>query len=121
METKILGDTGESIAVKFLQAAGYNIITRNFRYSRNAEIDIIAEIDNILVFVEVKTRYSDKYGTPAEAVTINKQRKIILAATKFLQNNNFFDRTCRFDVIEIYANKNSEWKVNHIQNAFEVN
>ena len=121
--TKDLGDAGEDFAVTYLQSQGYNIINRNFRYSRFAEVDIIAEIDGTIIFVEVKTRHSNKYGRPSEAVSINKQRKIIEAAMKFLQDNNYFDNSCRFDVIEVFANKNKDfngWSLNHIKDAFMV-
>ena len=122
-EKKKLGDIGESTAANYLLRKGYNIIVKNFRYGRNAEIDIIAEINDTIVFVEVKTRTNDKFGTPAEAVDNRKQQKIIMAAEKFLQVNNFFDRACRFDVIEVFADNyidSNDWRINHIENAFEV-
>ena len=121
--TKTLGDAGEDVATTYLQNKGYNILAKNFRYSRFAEVDIIAKIDDIVIFVEVKTRRSQKYGTPAEAVNIQKQHKIFKAATKFLKDNNLFDISCRFDIIEVFASNEGEaasYKVNHIQNAFEV-
>lgn len=122
--TKTLGDAGENIASTYLQNKGYNILARNFRYGRNAEVDIIAEFDGAIIFVEVKTRRNQKFGTPAEAVNMQKQKKIIMAAMKFLQDQGLFDRLCRFDVIEIFANNDENhvgWKINHILNAFEIN
>lgn len=122
MKTKNLGDDGERFAVKYLQSKDYRILEKNFRYSRNAEIDIIAEVDDTIIFVEVKTRSSQSYGRPSEAVTINKQQKIIQAAQNFLQSKNLFECSCRFDVIEVFANGTNcaDWKINHIENAFEV-
>lgn len=123
MRSKILGDAGENVAANYLQNNGYKILAKNFRCSRFAEIDIIAEIADTIVFVEVKTRRSSKFGMPSEAVTPQKQHKIILAANKFLQENKLFDRACRFDVVEIFAINDGEvgnYKINHIQNAFEV-
>ena len=124
VRTKKLGIEGENLAVEYLQFAGYEVITKNYRAGREAEIDIIAKSNDVLIFVEVKTRSNDKCGTPAESVDIRKQKKIITAAMKYLQENNLFDNACRFDVIEIYAKsgKNmSNWKVHHIKNAFEIN
>ena len=123
MRTKTLGDKGEDVAANYLQNNGYTILARNFRYGRFAEVDIIAEFDRTIVFVEVKTRHSDKYGRPAEAVSVVKQNKIIKAAMRFLQVNNYFDRCCRFDVIEVFANKNKnfkDWKINQIEDAFYI-
>ena len=122
LTTKQIGDAGEECAVTFLEHNGYKILFKNFRIKR-IEIDIIAEYDDIIIFVEVKTRSSNKFGTPAEAVEIHKQRKIILAAKMFLQKNKIFDRCCRFDVIEVFSNYNvnqDQWHINHIENAFEV-
>ena len=123
MRTKTLGDAGENAVTNYLQNKGYNILARNFRYGRFAEIDIIAEIGDTIVFVEVKTRRSNKFGMPAEAVTPQKQQKIITAATKFIQDNELYDRSCRFDVVEVFeinSDGNISYKINQIPNAFEV-
>jgi len=118
--TKDTGKTGEQVAADYLQANGYEIVEKNFRV-RRAEIDIIAKFNDVIAFIEVKTRRSNKFGTPAEAVDFHKQNKIILAANAFLQKNNLFDQSCRFDVIEVFASPNvKNWKINHIKNAFEV-
>ena len=120
---KILGDVGEEFVTNYLQSKNYEILARNFRFGKTAEVDIIAKVNDIIVFVEVKTRNNKRYGTPAESVTLKKQQKIIQAATKFLQDNELFDKACRFDVIEVFANGNQNpnyWKCNHIENAFEI-
>ena len=116
--TKNLGNAGETFAANFLEQHGYKILARNFRV-RSAEIDIVAEIDGVIVFVEVKTRSSTKHGLPVEAVNFRKQQKIIQAASVFLQDEKFSDAPCRFDVIEIYSN-GTEFSARHIQDAFEV-
>lgn len=116
--TKKLGNAGENLAATFLENHGYKILERNFRI-RAAEIDIIAQKGGEIIFVEVKTRSNIRKGTPAEAVNLHKQKKIIEAASVFLQDENFYDCACRFDVIEIiFAGK--FFKINHIENAFEV-
>lgn len=119
MKTKIAGKLGEDCAAKFLESKGYTIVARNFRI-RTAEIDIIAQIDGVLVFVEVKARSNIRHGLPIEAVNLRKQRKIIEAASVFLQDDNFCDCACRFDVVEIYLSGERVEQVNHIENAFEV-
>lgn len=116
---KTLGKLGEDCAAKFLEAAGYTIVARNFRI-RSAEIDIIAQLDNVIVFVEVKARSNIRHGLPVEAVNLRKQKKIIEAAGVFLQDEKFCDCACRFDVVEVYLRGEHVEKINHIENAFEV-
>ena len=116
---KIVGKLGEDCAAKFLEAEGYTIVARNFRI-RSAEIDIIARRDNVLVFVEVKARSNIRHGLPSEAVTLRKQKKIIEAAGIFLQDEEFCDCACRFDVVEVFLNVKCVEEINHIENAFEV-
>ena len=113
------GKFGEDCAAKFLEAKGYTIIAKNFRI-RSAEIDIIAKLDNVIVFVEVKARSDIRHGLPSEAVTLRKQKKIIEAASVFLQDETFSEYACRFDVVEVYLNGERGTEINHIENAFEV-
>ena len=119
MNKKILGNIGEDAAAKFLEGKGYEIVARNFRI-RSAEIDIIAQLDDVIVFVEVKARSSIRHGLPSEAVNLRKQKKIIEAAGVFLQDENFCDCACRFDVVEIFLRGQIVEEINHIENAFEV-
>lgn len=119
MSKKNLGKFGEDCAAKFLEDSGYTIIARNFRI-RSAEIDIIAQKDNVIIFVEVKARSNIRHGLPSEAVNFRKQKKIIEAAGVFLQDENFSDCACRFDVLEVYLNGERVREINHIENAFEV-
>ena len=77
-----LGKLGEQIALNHLVDLGFHILERNWRYKR-AEIDIIASKEDILHFVEVKTRTSTKYGNPEEAISINKMRMLMLAAEEY--------------------------------------
>ena len=117
---KQLGKTGELLAVKFLKQKGYQIIEQNYR-SAWGEIDLIAQDGDVLVFVEVKTRRSLKFGAPQIAVTNSKQRKMSKAALEYLQEKDFFDYVCRFDVISIvFPPDPSEPIIEHIENAFEL-
>ena len=116
----INGANGETIATKYLVKKGYDIVALNYK-SRFGEIDIIAQRDDEIVFVEVKTRYEDSLYEPKEAVTKHKQRKIINTALMFLSASN---NNCQphFDVVEVILPKNPflKAKVNHIKNAFST-
>ena len=116
-----LGKTGELLAVKFLKQKGYQIVEQNYR-STWGEIDIIAQDEDVLAFVEIKTRRSLKFGTPQSAVTNSKQRRISKTALEYLQEKDLFDYICRFDVISIvFPPEPSEPIIEHIENAFELN
>lgn len=114
-----LGAWGEEKAARFLQQQGYAVVARNF-HSRFGEIDLIAENDEYLVFVEVRLRKSTRYGTPEETVDARKQQKLQLIAEYFLQKWPT-DKQPRFDVVALYAKDGMETKplpVRHIKNAF---
>ncbi len=114
----IYGKSGEKQAAKFLKKNGYKLIETNFR-TPVSEIDIIAFDKKVLCFIEVKTRKSDAFGTPSEAVDFKKQRKIIQGAYLYLQNRES-DFEVRFDIVEVYADKNfKDVKFNLIKNAFD--
>lgn len=113
---KDIGKIGEEQAYKYLINNNYEILERNF-LCRSGEIDIIAKNNDEYVFIEVKTRVSKRYGTPAEAVNINKQKHIINATRYFVYKNSLENSNIRFDIIEVYLNKNSKL-INHIKSAF---
>lgn len=113
-----LGQKGENAAVLYLRMKGYRILERNFR-SRYGEIDIIAFKDDTVVFAEVKTRGSHPVATPASAVDIFKQKKIIKTAYFYIMNKQPSDVDMRFDVIEVSAS-GVRYRINHIENAFEI-
>ena len=112
------GKLGEDIALEFLSKKGYRLIERNY-HSRFGEIDIIMKNDRYIIFVEVKLRKNNKYGNPAEFVTVKKQQKIIITAEDWLINNKT-ELQPRFDVIEIYMPENNQVSINHIENAFDA-
>lgn len=114
-----IAKTGESLAVAHLKARGYAILERNYRAVRG-EIDLIAQDGDFIVFVEVKTRRSLKFGLPQTAVTTQKQRQISKVALAYLQTHNLFDAPCRFDVIAIHLSSRLELlKLEQIESAFE--
>ncbi|MBV8696207.1 MAG: YraN family protein [Chloroflexi bacterium] len=95
-----LGRTGERLATEHLTALGYRILERNFRCTCG-EIDLIAEHEQDLVFVEVKTRRGTAYGLPEDAVTLRKKRKIIQVATCYLDERCCPERSWRIDVVAV--------------------
>lgn len=112
-----LGETGEKIALRFLEKKKYRIVKRRFRLFRG-EIDIIAYDRRILVFIEVKTRRTHAAGFPEEAVTLKKQEQIKKVALGYCAMNNLLDVESRFDVISLSYEERQGFKITHIENAF---
>lgn len=104
MEKRSFGDFGEEMAAQYLRRQGYAILARNYR-CRFGELDVIAEQGDELVICEVKTRASDAYGYPAEAVGRRKMKSIRSAAKYFVSAAGMTDKKMRFDIIEIYLNQ----------------
>jgi putative endonuclease len=109
------GDWGEKLAAAYLIEKGYSIIEKQWQYARY-EIDLIAQKDNLMVFVEVKTRFSAEYGEPWTAVNLNKQRKICRSADYYLR---FFrvDAEPQFDIVSIVRAEGTT-KITHLERAF---
>jgi putative endonuclease len=95
-----LGRRGEELACDELQRRGYEVVARRYR-TRAGELDIIARHGDYLVFVEVKARHDGAFGGPEEAVTLQKQQKLVWMATDYLTRSGLHDRPCRFDVVAI--------------------
>lgn len=117
------GNLGETIATNFLIKNNFIILKQNYRYGRLGEIDIIALENEYICFIEVKTRSSTLFGTPAEAVNYQKQNRIKRLAQIFLKESNLLDKPQRFDILEIMLeyNKfgsNKAKYINLIRNAF---
>jgi len=110
-----LGEQGETIAAIRLQQHGYKLITKNWRF-KHKEIDIIAQKDGEIVFVEVKTRSNTFFEAPSEAVTIKKQRLLVEAANQYMIKNNI-DMEARFDVVSVIISGGNEI-VEIMENAF---
>jgi len=106
-------DEGERLAVNYLMNKGYRILERNYRVGK-LEVDLIIEKGGVIVFVEVKRRKSEDFGSPAEFVNKKKQERIIKAAKVFLQRRkDFQDMDVRFDVVSVLCNT-----IDHIESAF---
>jgi putative endonuclease len=115
-----LGRTGERLAADKLISCGYHILERNFR-CRYGEIDLVAEDEHDLVFVEVKTRRGDAYGRPEEAVTPRKQRKIIEVAGYYLDLHECWERSWRVDVVAVQLSAGGKLEeIRHYQHALSA-
>jgi putative endonuclease len=101
-ERQALGIIGEELAARELASRGYAILERRYR-TRYGEIDIVAEDGETLVFVEVRARATDEFGTAAESVTDRKKRKVTAMAVDYLTRHHVTNRPCRFDVVAIDA------------------
>ncbi len=110
-----LGKAGEDEAVRYLMSKGYRIVNRNWRFY-GYEIDIVAEIDPYIVFVEVKTRASALYGNPEDFVGKSRRKRMVEAANHYLIENNI-DSPARFDVIGIVWDGKG-FELDHIDDAF---
>ncbi|MGE5473118.1 MAG: YraN family protein [Ignavibacteriales bacterium] len=116
---KDLGQVGEKKARKYLVDNGYTILKNNFT-CKLGEIDIIAEKEEYIIFIEVKTRTNVNYGFPIESISFKKRKSIIKSAKVFLLQKKLTDSAVRFDVIEVLtgSEKESSININHIMNAF---
>ena len=113
--TKKIGQKGEKIALDYLLGKGYNFITQNYHYKK-AEIDLIFQKEQLLVFVEVKYRSSDAFGMPEEMVSEKQQELIVGAAENYIIENNW-ENDIRFDIISILA-IGKKLSVSHFEDAF---
>ncbi|MCE5323380.1 YraN family protein [bacterium] len=114
-----IGRSAEIAAAAELGNRGYRIVTSNYR-CRYGEIDLIARDGDCLVFVEVRCRRTDEYGTPAESVTPAKQRKLIITAQHYLEELGLGDCECRFDVVEVSSHDGKLIVSDIIPNAFSA-
>ncbi len=113
----ILGEKGEQIAELFLLRNNYKILAKNWRY-KNLEVDIIAQTENYLVAVEVKTRSTDFVENLNEIITKKKQRFVIEATNAFMEKS-YNELEARFDAIFIMI-KNGKYHLKHIPDAFSA-
>ena len=114
-EPRKTGLMGEMRAAQYLRRKGYDIYAANFK-SKSGEIDIIAEKDHILCFVEVKTRRDGGYFPPADAVDRKKEENVRSTAAYYLSVSKL-KMDVRFDIIEVILCE-KQYKIRHIENAF---
>lgn len=115
-QRKQLGQEGENMAAQFLTDKGFEIVARNHREGRT-EIDIIAQKEKLLVFVEVKARSSASHGYPEEAVSAAKAARIVAAAEQYISKTNW-QGLIRFDIVSILVHKQQLQEILHLEDAF---
>jgi len=117
---KRLGEWGENQARRYLETMGYVFIEKNFRVPEG-EIDLVMQDGDIVVFVEVKARTSDRFGAPEESLSDAKRKRIQRAAWAFLHQQEMLDSSWRIDVIAIEATLNKTIKrIDHYPSAFDI-
>lgn len=114
MNNKTVGNAGEDLACRYLQKQGYEILERNKHYSKFCEIDIIAKHKSTIVFIEVKTRKTNEFGTPSEAITKTKYENLKKGVQFYLSENKVKD--FRIDIIGITLKP--ELKIEHLKNIY---
>lgn len=115
MTTKELGNKGETLVAEYLRKKGFIISARNY-HSRFGELDIVAENNNLILFVEVKLRSVKSLAKPREFVDYNKRMRIISTAEYYIYNNGV-ELQPRFDVAEVFL-EGEHLRLNYIENAF---
>ena len=101
---RALGAAGEARAAAWYRARGYEVLARNWR-CREGELDLVVRRRGVVVIVEVKARRTDRYGTPAEAVTPAKQQRLRALALRYLADTGIRSRSIRFDVVAILGGR----------------
>lgn len=116
-EHNITGELGEELAANYLLKNGYKILERNWRFQK-AEVDLIAQKENILTVIEVKTRTSSDFGNPQDFVNPKKIKLLVNAVNEYVISKNL-DVSVRFDIIGILKTGN-ETKLEHLKDAFYI-
>ncbi len=112
------GKLGESLAERYLVRQGTSIVERNYR-CRAGEIDLVADDDGTVVFVEVRTRRSDSFGTPEESITSRKSRAMIDCAQAYLAERGAERRPWRIDLVAIRLEGNRVLRLDHYRHVLE--
>jgi putative endonuclease len=112
-----LGIAGEDAVAEWYEAAAYEVLDRNWR-CREGELDLVVRRETTLVFCEVKTRASTRFGAPVEAVTATKQRRLRTLASRWLAEHDARRRTLRFDVASVTRASDGELVVEVLEGAF---
>lgn len=111
---RLFGNRCEIKAARFLEGKGYRILAHQFK-TKHGEIDLVAEKDNELIFIEVKARKNTRFGYPEEAVRYNKLQKMAAAASVYLEQRELFVQPFRFDVIAMLLKENNEFEIEHLE------
>jgi putative endonuclease len=114
---RALGAAGEALAASWYEAAGYEVLDRNWR-CREGELDLVVRGPDVVAFCEVKTRRGDAFGPPAEAVTVAKRRRIRVLAVRWLEEHRIGVARIRFDVASVRLGRGVRPEVEVISDAF---
>lgn len=117
--SQAFGQSAESMAERLLRKKGYRILERNYRIA-GGELDLIADDQGTLVFLEVKARRGKRFGGAPYAITMRKKQQIIKLALCYLSRHDLTNTDCRFDVILADATDEQTLQLTHIEQAFEV-
>jgi len=115
-----LSRAGEEAAKQYLLSKGYSVLHRNIRFPEG-ELDVVAAHNNVLIFIEIKTRTTEKFGKPYEFVSSKKQYRQIKLAKRFLSYCRLGSVPVRFDIISIVWPQGKPPDIEHIKNAFTAN
>ncbi|MBS0183230.1 MAG: YraN family protein [Nitrospira sp.] len=113
------GQASEMQAEQFLLAKGYRILARNVR-TPLGELDLVAEDQGVVVFVEVKGRTTEAFGGALLAVNHRKRMKLTKLAAQYLAQRHWSDKACRFDVVLVQGRPSDQGQIEHLQNAFDI-
>ncbi|HSI90333.1 MAG TPA: YraN family protein [Adhaeribacter sp.] len=111
-----LGASGEAAAASYLKTKGFTILACNYRYKK-AEVDIIASHGKLLVFAEIKTRSSEKFGFPEDFVSDRKIALLLMAAEEYIYQTNWL-HDIRFDILSVSVQPSGQFSIHHIEDAF---
>ena len=115
----VRGLRGEELAMQYLKATGWKVLEHRFRMGR-LEVDVVARKGHLVAFIEVKTRFGNRFGSPFEAVTWGKRREIIRVANAWVDRNGSPDDAYRFDVIGVTLASHGRYRLEHVEDAFRV-
>ena len=116
--TNALGELGERIAARWLERSGWRIVARRFRSGRR-DIDLVAQRDDLIAFVEVKARSGDEFGDPVEAVNHRKQRELTKSAQTWIDRHGRAGESYRFDVVGVLLKERRAF-IRHVPSAFAM-
>ena len=114
-----LGNRGEELARRFLLGRGFTILETNYR-QRWGEVDVVARLGPEVVFVEVRTRSGDAFGSPEESVTEGKARRLAATAQTFLQERGMEEAPWRIDLVAVRVDSRGNARISHVENAVEL-
>lgn len=116
-ERQLLGLEGERLALAYLTACGWAVEAHRFRLGRH-DVDLVIRRGTLVAFVEVKTRRSDAFGSPLEAVSVRKQRHIAKAAALWILRHGRSDDVYRFDLVGVQQHRRGEPTIEHLEDAW---